>query len=216
MKRIVEPEILDTLSRQDPRAIRSRRDLRLINLLMGNERWILRKLKELNFLNSSSSLIELGAGDGKLCQGIVRASSGSRVTGMDLRERPAACDERVSWVEGDIFESLPRTTGEVVVGSLILHHFQADALQSLGNLLKTRRAVLFAEPYRASWSLLEGYALWPLIGEVTKNDMLVSIRAGFRRGELPALLGLDEAWHWEERVTSRGAIRILGRNPEMS
>ena len=44
MKRVVKPEILDELDGSDPRAIRSRRDLRFINLLMGNERWIQRSV----------------------------------------------------------------------------------------------------------------------------------------------------------------------------
>ena len=36
MNRIVEPELLDTLSPADPRAIRSRRDLRRVNAWMRN------------------------------------------------------------------------------------------------------------------------------------------------------------------------------------
>ena len=36
MRRIVEPELLDGLPREDPRAIRSRRDLRRVNVLMRN------------------------------------------------------------------------------------------------------------------------------------------------------------------------------------
>ena len=43
-KREVEPEILDGLPAGHPDAIRSRRDLRLVNALMGNQRWILKQL----------------------------------------------------------------------------------------------------------------------------------------------------------------------------
>jgi hypothetical protein len=40
MLRQVLPEILDHLPADDPEAIGSRRDLRRINFLMGNKRWI--------------------------------------------------------------------------------------------------------------------------------------------------------------------------------
>ncbi|MCU0753184.1 MAG: hypothetical protein MUC40_09220 [Akkermansiaceae bacterium] len=53
--RIVEPEILDHLPHDDPAARRSRLDLRRINFLMGNERWILRVLGRLP--DSAASVI---------------------------------------------------------------------------------------------------------------------------------------------------------------
>ena len=56
VKRQIVPEILDSLSGDDPGALRSRRDLRLINFLMGNERWILKQ-------NHYGGMIELGAGE---------------------------------------------------------------------------------------------------------------------------------------------------------
>ena len=37
MQRRVEPELLDALPADDPRAVRSREDLRRINRLMGNQ-----------------------------------------------------------------------------------------------------------------------------------------------------------------------------------
>ena len=47
--RLLVPEILDGLPPEDPEARRSRRDLRRINFLMGNERWIARQVRELAF-----------------------------------------------------------------------------------------------------------------------------------------------------------------------
>jgi hypothetical protein len=44
---------------------------------------------------------------------------------------------------------------------------------------------------------------------VTRHDMPASIRAGFRKGELAALLGLDRsAWIIEETETLRGSLRF--------
>src|SRR5690606_611777 len=45
--RVVLPEILDSLPPDDPRAIRSRGDLRRINRLMGSLGWLLRALDAL-------------------------------------------------------------------------------------------------------------------------------------------------------------------------
>ena len=42
--RVLEPEWLDELPPQDPRAVRSRADLRRVNWLMGNARLIARVL----------------------------------------------------------------------------------------------------------------------------------------------------------------------------
>ena len=68
--RRVQPEILDDLPAEDPRAVRSRRDLRLINRLMGNHRWVLRHVAE-----HSGRVVELGAGDGCLARRIGADSS---------------------------------------------------------------------------------------------------------------------------------------------
>ncbi|MEM6280014.1 MAG: hypothetical protein AAF733_11080, partial [Verrucomicrobiota bacterium] len=61
-KRLVIPEILDSLSHEDPAAQRSRRDLRLVNVLMGNYRWILERMRS----SGVQEWIEVGAGSGKL------------------------------------------------------------------------------------------------------------------------------------------------------
>ncbi|MGB0144336.1 MAG: hypothetical protein ACPGAP_06145, partial [Akkermansiaceae bacterium] len=108
MERVVCPEILDSLAGDDPRAVRSRRDLRLINVLMGNERWILKQ-------EMKGALIELGAGEGQLTR---KLSMNHKVTGLDFQERPEELE--VAWLSGNLFETLPRVDGDTVVANLIL------------------------------------------------------------------------------------------------
>jgi hypothetical protein len=65
MKRIVQSELLDTLSPDDPRAVRSRRDLHRINAWMGNHE-IMTRILENNWNEfASRQITELGAGDAK-------------------------------------------------------------------------------------------------------------------------------------------------------
>jgi hypothetical protein len=164
---------------------------------MGNERWIRKQ-------EMTGGLIELGAGGGELTR---RLGVAHDVTGLDLQEKPEGLE--ASWLTGDLFETLPRVKGDTVVANLILHHFQDSDLTRLGELIKTRRRLVAVEPWRSRLALLEGRLLWPFINEVTRHDMMVSIRAGFRTGELPGLLGLGSEWEWREEVSLLGGIRVL-------
>jgi len=198
MKRVVEPELLDELSGDDPAAIRSRRDLRMINWFMGNEDWIMRQVEE------GESMIELGAGTGELTR---KLSEIGKVTGLDFQGHPG--DLRVDWKQGDLFETMPDCPGDTVVANLILHHFDDEELKRLGGLISSRKKFVAIEPYRSRRSLVQGSLLWPVINSVTKHDMMVSIRAGFRRGELAGLLQLATQWQWREEVSPFGGIRIV-------
>jgi SAM-dependent methyltransferase len=172
----------------------------MINFLMGNERWILHELKKMPL----KEVVELGAGDGILTRKIAELGS---VTGLDYQPKPAGFEGK--WKAGDIFHTLPKVEGEVVVANLILHHFSDAQLRELGVLLRRRKKFLLVEPYRAERSLRQGRLLWPVINEVTKHDMMVSVRAGFVPGELPDLLDPDRKWNWEEEVSLLGGIRVL-------
>ena len=64
MNRIVQPELLDQLAADDPRAVRSRADLRRINAWMGNARFAARALTEIFPRSPPQQIVEIGAGDG--------------------------------------------------------------------------------------------------------------------------------------------------------
>ena len=81
MRRTVEPELLDDLPSADPRAVRSRADLRRINCLMGNADVFTRLFA--NRLAAGSGhlrIIELGAGDGSLLLRLARRWSKLGIT----------------------------------------------------------------------------------------------------------------------------------------
>ncbi len=207
--RVLVPEILDHLDPSDPEARRSRADLRRLDLFLGNSRWILRALREQR--PRLGSIAELGAGEGILCRRIFQEHPGFPVSGLDFAPRPPNLSPRVTWRQGDFFATLPALEPDVIVGSLILHHFPDGKLRDLGAVLKNARLLIFSEPMRSRVPLVCSYAAFPFVGRVTRHDMPASIRAGFRAGELSRSLGLTESgWQVHETCHWRGVVRMVG------
>ena len=206
-KRVIIPEILDSLDPTDPRAIRSRWDLRWIDFYLGNSRWILHQLHQ----RPSAQIVEIGAGEGDLCRKILSdLPAPTTITGLDLIQRPANLPQDIHWICGDFFQTLDDLEADTCVGSLILHHFSESALRDLGARLQSFRRLIFCEPLRSRLPLALSKLSSGLVSEVTRHDMPASIRAGFRPGELSALLGLDSRkWIIRESSNWRGALRLV-------
>jgi hypothetical protein len=182
--------------------------LRWIDFYLGNSRWIVRELK--GRISGPARIMEIGAGEGSLCRKVHAALPSSRVTGRDLVTRPPGLPPAIDWRCGDFFQTLGDTAAEACVGSLILHHFSDAALRELGERLQSFRLIVFCEPLRARLPLFLSKLSNPFLGEVTRHDMPASIQAGFRPGELPALLGLDsKKWIIRELSHWRGSLRLV-------
>ena len=208
LNRVLVTELLDSLSPEDPRAIRSRKDLSWIDLFLGNSRWIVGQLERQN--PAPARIVEIGAGEGALCRKINASLPSATVTGLDLIGRPGDLPATIQWRSGDFFETLPHCEADVCVGSLILHHFSDGALRDLGTRLHSFRCIAFCEPLRSRLPLALSALSSVFMGEVTRHDMPVSIWAGFRPGELPALLGLDSKnWELSESCHWRGSLRLI-------
>src|SRR5262245_60803793 len=70
MRREIQPEILDRLPADDPRAIQSRRDLRKINAFMGHAGMVTRAMHIARPM--PRHIVELGTGDGTLLLRVAR------------------------------------------------------------------------------------------------------------------------------------------------
>ena len=207
MNRTLQTELLDHLDPADPGAVRSRRDLKFLDLFLGNSRWILRSPQR--FRERCRSFVELGAGEGRLCRAMIAAHPRGEITGLDRIARPEGLPSCIRWVSGDFLETLPSVEADVCYGSLILHHFDATDLRRLGWEFRRYSLLLFSEPYRGRVPLRMAGLASPFVGEITRHDMPASIRAGFRKGELAGFLGLAPArWEVREAVTRRGTLRF--------
>ncbi|MEM1443547.1 MAG: hypothetical protein AAGF67_14475 [Verrucomicrobiota bacterium] len=207
-ERLVIPEILDSLPHDDPEAKRSRRDLNRINALMGNYRWGSARILDSDLKNWT----ELGAGAGHLSEFADDFDQEIHLAALDLAPRPAFWPEHWDWNQEDLFEFLPSLEGgksHGIFSVLFLHHFESEALGKLGDMIQNSfTRVVFAEPARFRIFWLLSHALLPVVNRVTRHDMLVSIRAGFRKGELVSLLGLGKDWEVRETVHWLGGLRF--------
>jgi hypothetical protein len=209
MQRILEAELLDSLPPDHPDALHSRRDLRVINRVMGNYRWIARTLPAL--LRPGEAALELGAGDGIL--GLQLAARGVLVDGLDLWPRPAAWPAAREWHRADLRAFPDYGRYPVVVGNLIFHQFTEAELAELGAVLRRQARVIVAcEPVRQRVSQALLAVVGPLLGAsaVTQHDGKVSVAAGFRGEELARALGLQaDAWEIGVKETTLGALRMV-------
>jgi hypothetical protein len=209
MTRVLYPELLDSLPSDDPDALRSRRDLRIINRLMGTHAWIERTLPSL--LRPGECALEVGAGTGELARRL--GERGVPVDGLDRCPASRDWPRARAWHTADLRTFDGYRAYPVVFGNLILHHLTDGELASLGAKLgHAARIVLFAEPTRSRLSQRMFALFSPCFGanQVTRHDAHVSIAAGFLGHELPRALGLDpRAWEINCSTTAFGAYRML-------
>ena len=209
MKRIVQPEILDTLPPEDPRALRSRRDLRRVNAWMGNTGIMANALKE-NISAAPKQITELGAGDGNFLLQVARKINLPDVKAMLLDRQknvPAetlAAFSKPGWraeaVVADVFD-WPQMETEVVIANLFIHHFEAAELKELFGAIAARAKLFIAvEPHRFHFPFPCAQMLL-LIGcsKITLHDAEASIAAGFVRKEISELWPDKKNWQLTER-----------------
>jgi hypothetical protein len=206
--RKLTPEILDDLPSDDPAAIRSRRDLVIVNLMMGNYRWLSSRMK------SGETWLELGAGAGTLANHIKNPAE-ITVTGVDFAPRPAHWHEPWPWHQGDLFAFLTEQASEAtgIAASLFLHHFTDEQLADIGQAIpESVGHLIFSEPARYFGHKIQGWLGFPLFNHVTRHDMIVSIEAGFRGDELAKAMKLDrEEWDWSQNCNFWGAYQFEAR-----
>jgi len=216
MERIVQPEQLDHLPADDPRAMASRRDLRRINACMGNARLTAAAILATMNGELPSRLVDLGAGDGHFLLQLTRhlrlIPRGLEVVLVD-RSRAVVDAQVIESLTADGFEprveesdvldwlhAAPAQPGTWIVANLFLHHFTAKPLGEIFGLACDKSTLLCAcEPRRGALPRACIHLL-RLIGAnaVTRHDASVSVHAGFIEDELSRLWPHAEGWRLSE------------------
>lgn len=210
MSRIVKPEILDTLSPDDPRSVRSRGDLHRLNFVMGNHVNMAKALAE-NCPGVPRQIAELGAGDGRFLLRLAEKTGWRGVQAVLLDRQQAVSDAtlaafskfdwRAEMVVADVFDW--NGPVEIVIANLFIHHFENEKLAQLFQRIAAGAKLFIAlEPHRfyfpfpcALTTLLAGCS------RITVHDAEASIAAGFIRQEISELW--PDKTHW--RLTERRA-----------
>lgn len=224
MLRRVEPEWLDELPPDDPRAIHSRRDLRRVNWWMNHAGLVRSALAT---LPPPARIVEVGAGDGAWLLSLVRAMKrqwpGGEVQLIDqqnllareTREEFARFGWRAKAVQTDVFDWLarPREPVDLLLANLFLHHFQEPRLGALLAGIAVQCDCFAACEPRRTASALGAARLLGLIGcnAVTRHDAVISVRAGFAGQELSRLWPARADWRVEETSAGLFSHRFIAR-----
>lgn len=211
LARSVHPEILDSLPPGDPRAVRSRADLRRLHRVMGSCAILVRALKPA--LAAPRHIVELGAGDGTLLLRTARRlAPGWRGVRLSLLDRQRLVSPRtldayraLGWqaevLEVDVEDWLAQPAREpysLVLANLFAHHFDNRPLAAMLGAIAARAGACFLCEPRRSGVALAGSRLVGLVGAnaVTRHDAVLSVRAGFTGHELSDLWPPDQRGAW--------------------
>lgn len=214
--RVVHAEELDSLPPDDPRARRSRTDLQRVHRAMRSLSILARAIARLDLNVPPRRIVELGAGDGTLLFRLLRALRASWVGGdlilldqHDLvseatRAHFVALGWNVRVLRADVAEwarSAHREHYDLCLTTLFLHHFQTPALtELLAAVAVSSDAFVACEPRRNALGRLGSRLLFLLgVNDLTRQDGMLSVAAGFTGSELSALWPQSpEAWRIEE------------------
>jgi hypothetical protein len=202
LQRRLCPERLDLMAGTDPLAVRARADLRRINGIMGARGIFLHAVRDA--IPPPRRIAELGAGDGTLmlaaAQKLAPIWPEVEVTLVDRQHAVApptlAGFEKIGWKPqvatmdaGNWLAQASHGHYDLLYSNLFIHHFTDQQLTGLMKAIAQRTGAFFAcEPRRARLPLIASHSVF-LIGasEVTREDAVTSVHAGFIDQELSAL-----------------------------
>jgi len=225
--RRVEPELLDQLPADDPRAIRARRDVRRANTLMMNASIMASALMK-HAGQRPRTIVDLGSGDGHLMLRVARRlavhwpdvtvvlQDKQDIVSRTTRDAFTALRWRVETSATDVFDFLANagsSSVDIVTSNLFLHHFVDEQLvRLLANAAQLARLVVVCEPRRAKFVVRASRLLWAVgFSDVGVHEAVVSARAGFSGKELSALWPAEGDWELHEQAVGLFSHRFVAR-----
>ena len=202
--RCVRPEMLDELAADDPRGLRSRRDLQRLHRAMRSVGILRYAVSKLQLAAPPARILEIGAGDGSLLLRFARTLE-PRWTGVELTlldrhmlvsDRTRAQYAQLGWRLSPLnTEALAWAAArherryDLCIANLFLHHFSGPELAALlRGVAASSNAFVACEPRRSALARV-GSRLVALLGanEITRGDAVTSVAAGFAGRELSSL-----------------------------
>lgn len=213
--RCVSSEWLDELNPDDPRAIRSRNDLRRINACMLQDA-IMAKVLVARAQARPRTILDLGAGDGTFMLRVARKLAPrwpdvkiilldrADIVSEETRRNFRSLRWDVEVLTADVLAHFERphvSPVDIIAVNLFLHHFQSQTLaRLLAQLSRHANMLVACEPRRAPFALFASRLLWAIgCNDVSRHDAFVSVQAGFRGQELSELWPRDPGWTLHER-----------------
>jgi 2-polyprenyl-3-methyl-5-hydroxy-6-metoxy-1,4-benzoquinol methylase len=212
-KRSVEEEFMDSPDAEAHDFRKSFRFIRFVNQCGGGSRAAIKALS----LTLSSwprekpvHILDVGCGRGDMGPDIVRWGKKKgydiRYRGIDFNQnfislaKKKINDENIEFMTGNIFDpNLPEA--DIIIASMVFHHFGNEELtKAFHHLLeKSRHAFIINDLTRTLFSYLICFLLTRFVkDEVCRNDVLVSVKKGFR---------LEEVRSFIESLKIRGIVK---------
>jgi SAM-dependent methyltransferase len=226
LPRRLEPEWLDHLPADDPRAMRSRRDLMRVNSFMGNASRMADAVLQYSAGRIPRSIVDLGSGDGQFMLQVARRLAPrwpdvsvvlldqQNIVSPATRAGFAALGWKVEPTSADVFDFLAQVHPvDVVTANLFLHHFVDEQLRRLFEQIARATSLMVAcEPRRSKLVVEASRLLWVVgCNDVSIHDAVVSARAGFSDRELSALWPRDPEWQLHEQTAGLFSHRFVAR-----
>jgi Methyltransferase domain len=226
-ERRLEPEWLDELAADEPRAMRSRRDLARLNAFMLQPAIMARSL--IRYAGRKpASILDIGAGDGTFMRRVGRrlAPHWTNVTVILLdrfnivseqtRERFDALQWKLEIISEDVFRYLERATPlgvDIITANLFLHHFERESLTWMfARVAQSADLFVACDPRRNTLALAASHLVWGLgANDVTRHDTAASVRAGFTGRELSALWPNQGSWDVHEDAAGLFSHRFVAK-----
>ena len=211
--------MMDDFSIEDDRIDGALRELNIINKFLGGNAASLdgiKKVRDYLDINSGLKILDTGAGASDILTDYKRLDNKEKIFALDLNKR--ACiyskkhNSKITNVCGDV-KNLPfrEKSFDIIHASLFLHHFKDEDLPViLGVLIRSaKRAVVINDLRRSIFAYAGIFLLTRLFSksEMVKNDGPVSVKRGFVKSELKAILSKINIEKYE--IKRRWAFRWL-------
>lgn len=224
-QRASEMEDMDDFSIQGEALEGALRYLAFVNRFLGGHQIIIQSLQrafhKLSWtgISAGAHLVDLGCGGGDTLSKVAKWSEKQhlnlQLTGIDANPHILAFarentlfNPEINYIEGDFLaKDFDWSPYQVVLCSLILHHFEEKQIKALLGQIPKGTLVIINDLQRhwLAYYLFQVLCFFSLAPPMARKDGAISIRKGFQRKELETLLKrcnisrYELSWRWAFR-----------------